>query len=54
MVIKLRGLHALGGGIPVGVVYNDESRPSMDQQLEKMWEKTTPKSVEELMDAFKF
>ena len=42
------------GGIPVGVVYNDESRLSMDQQMEKLWEKTSPKSVESLMDAFKF
>jgi len=42
------------GGIPVGVVYNDESRLSMDQQMEKLWEKTTPKTVESLMDAFKF
>ncbi len=42
------------GGIPVGVVYNDESRPSLDQQLEKMWEKTSPKTVEALMDSFKF
>ena len=42
------------GGIPVGVVYNDESRLSMDQQMEKLWEKTTPKTVGSLMDAFKF
>ena len=42
------------GGIPVGVVYNDESRLSMNQQMEKLWEKTTPKPVESLMDAFKF
>jgi 2-oxoglutarate ferredoxin oxidoreductase subunit beta len=42
------------GGIPVGVVYNDESRLSMDQQMEKLWEKTTPKTVESMMDAFKF
>ena len=42
------------GGIPVGVVYNDESRLSMNQQMEKLWEKTTPKTVGSLMDAFKF
>lgn len=42
------------GGIPVGVVYADETRPSLDQQLEQSWEKTNPSTVEALMDTFKF
>ncbi len=42
------------GGIPVGVVYNDETRPSMDQQLESTWKKARLQTVDELMDAFKF
>ena len=42
------------GGVPVGVVYNDESRPSLDQRLEGIWEKAQPKSVQELMDVFQF
>ena len=42
------------GGIPVGVIYNDETRPSLDQRLEQMWEHAKPRSVESLMAAFEF
>jgi len=42
------------GGVPVGIIYSDESRPSLDQRLEGMWEKAKPKTVQELMDAFEF
>jgi 2-oxoglutarate ferredoxin oxidoreductase subunit beta len=40
------------GGVPVGVLYKDESRPSLDQQFEQLWEKTKPRTVEELMESF--
>ena len=33
------------GGVPVGVIYNDESRPSLDQRLEQMWEQARPRTV---------
>ena len=42
------------GGIPVGIVYNDESRPSLDQRVEQMREKVGNKTVDELMEAFQF
>ena len=41
-------------GIPVGVVYHDGGRPSLDQQVESMWERTTERTVQSLMDAFEF
>ena len=40
------------GGIPVGVVYQDESRSSLDQQIERTWEKAKTRTAEELMEAF--
>tara|TARA_B100000315_G_scaffold40358_1_gene35225 strand:- start:12145 stop:13011 length:867 start_codon:yes stop_codon:yes gene_type:complete len=40
------------GGVPVGVLYQDESRPSLDRQVEQVWEKAKPRTVEELMEAF--
>ncbi len=40
------------GGVPVGVIYHDEARPSLDQSLEQMWSKAKPKSMEDLMQAF--
>ena len=42
------------GGVPVGVVYKDDVRPSLDQQLEQTWEKARTKTTEELMKAFEF
>ncbi len=42
------------GGVPVGVIYDDTFRPSMDQQVEQMWARAQPKTVQELMDAFEF
>ena len=41
-------------GIPVGVVYHDTSRPSLNQQVENTWTKTGEKTVQSLMDAFQF
>jgi 2-oxoglutarate ferredoxin oxidoreductase subunit beta len=40
------------GGVPVGVIYQDEARPSLDQRLEKTWGRVGTKSVEDLMQAF--
>ena len=40
------------GGVPVGVIYHDEARPSLDQSLEQMWGKAKAKSMEDLMQAF--
>ena len=42
------------GGVPVGVLYDDTFRPSMDQQVEQMWARAEPKTVQELVDAFEF
>ena len=42
------------GGVPVGVLYNDTFRPSMDQQIEQMWGRAEPKTVQQLIDAFEF
>lgn len=41
-------------GIPVGVIYQDTSRPSLDQQVESTWSKAREKTVQGLMDAFEF
>ena len=41
-------------GIPVGVVFHDESRPALEQRVEAMWDVTESKSAEELMEAFLF
>ena len=41
-------------GIPVGLVYHDKTRPSLDQQVENTWTKTSEKTVQDLMDAFEF
>ena len=41
-------------GLPVGVVYNDEGRPSLSQRLEQTWETARGRTAEELMSAFEF
>ena len=40
------------GGVPVGVIYQDEGRPSLDQQVRQTWDKAKPKTVEQLMEAY--
>ena len=40
------------GGVPVGVIYQDEERPSLDQQVRQTWYKAGSKTVEELMEAY--
>ncbi|SVA15545.1 uncharacterized protein METZ01_LOCUS68399 [marine metagenome] len=42
------------GGVPVGVLYNDTERVSLDQNVMNTWEKAQPKSVEQLLGAFEF
>ena len=42
------------GGLPVGVVYQDESRPALEQRVEHMWDTARARSAEELMAAFEF
>ena len=41
-------------GLPVGVIYKDESRPSLQQRVEEIKAKAPRRSVEELMDSFAF
>ena len=41
-------------GMPVGIIYKDESRPSLQQRLEEIKAKAPRRSVEELMDSFAF
>ena len=40
------------GGLPMGVVYRDESRPTIGQRLDEMQQRVKAKSVEELMAPF--
>ena len=42
------------GGIPVGVIYRDTDRPSLDQRVEGMWDVARSHSAEGLMEAFRF
>ncbi len=42
------------GGVPVGVLYKDVDRPSLDESIVNTWEKAQPKSVEQLLGAFEF
>ena len=39
-------------GVPVGVIYKDEARPSLDQGLEQMRGKARPRGVLELMETY--
>ena len=40
------------GGVPLGVIYRDEGRPTFDQQVIMVAQKARPRSVEELIDSF--
>ena len=40
------------GGLPIGIVYRDSSRPSLDQRLEQMHEKVPTKGTQQLVDSF--
>ncbi len=41
-------------GVPVGIIYKDAGRPSLQQRVEQQWGKVKPKTVEELLDTFQF
>ena len=40
------------GGLPIGVLYRDTNRPSLDQKLAQVHENVKEKSVEQLMSAY--
>ena len=40
------------GGVPLGVVYHDADRPSLDRRMAGVRERVTPKSPDALLDAF--
>ncbi|MDO8751018.1 MAG: thiamine pyrophosphate-dependent enzyme [Dehalococcoidia bacterium] len=39
-------------GVPIGIIYQDTSRPSLTQRVEEVYKRVKPKSAQELMDAF--
>ena len=41
-------------GVPMGVIYRDENRPSLEQRLETVRGKARERTVAELMDTFAF
>lgn len=41
-------------GMPVGIIYQDDSRPSLQQRVEEIKPKAPRRSVEDLMDSFAF
>ena len=41
-------------GVPMGVIYRDENRPSLEQRLEEVRGKARERTVAELMDTFAF
>ena len=41
-------------GVPMGVIYKDEERPSLEQRMVEVRGKAPKRSVEELMDSFAF
>ena len=40
-----------GHGIPLGLVYKDESRPAFEDRIDEMVSRTKPKTAAELVDA---
>jgi 2-oxoglutarate/2-oxoacid ferredoxin oxidoreductase subunit beta len=41
-------------GVPVGIIYKDAARPSLQQRIEQQWGKVKSRTVDELMDTFQF
>jgi 2-oxoglutarate ferredoxin oxidoreductase subunit beta len=39
-------------GLPLGVIYQDDTRPSLNGRLEDVWSKNRGRSVEELMSSY--
>ena len=42
------------GGLPIGIIYRDSTRPSLEQRLEEAHEKVPAKGLQQLMDSFQF
>ncbi|MCE2464075.1 MAG: 2-oxoacid:ferredoxin oxidoreductase subunit beta [Dehalococcoidia bacterium] len=40
------------GGLPIGIVYKDGSRPTLDRRVEQIYEKVPAKSAQQLIDSF--
>ncbi|MBM3924854.1 MAG: 2-oxoacid:ferredoxin oxidoreductase subunit beta [SAR202 cluster bacterium] len=43
---------ANSGGWPIGILYKNTDRPSLDQQIDKLNQKVKPKSVQQLLDSY--
>ena len=41
-------------GLPIGIIYKDDTRPSLDQRIENMWSKAKQQTPQQLMDAYEF
>ena len=41
-------------GVPMGVIYKDDSRPSLEQRMQEVRGKAPQRTVEQLMDSFAF
>ena len=41
-------------GLPIGIIYQDESRPSLDDRIAEIWSKARQQSVQQLIDSYEF
>jgi hypothetical protein len=41
-------------GLPIGVIYKDESRPSFDDRLQEIWSKARTRTVQQMIDSYEF
>ena len=41
-------------GLPIGIIYKDDTRPSLDKRIENMWSKAKQQTAQQLMDAYEF
>ena len=41
-------------GLPIGVIYKDECRPSLDDRLQEMWSKARARTVQQMIDSYEF
>jgi len=41
------------GGVPLGIVYQQENRPALHHRIEEQWGKVKANSVEDLMESFR-
>jgi 2-oxoglutarate ferredoxin oxidoreductase subunit beta len=42
------------GGLPIGVIYKDTRRPSLEQRLHEIHDKAPVRTTQEIMDSFQF